>query len=246
MRAEIVENRLLLARDRFGICPLYYVTDGARVHFCSEIKPLVQCLDRAWKVDVGAIDQYFSLGNIVAPRTLVAGLLAVPPGCAVRFDADGHETVRYWRYGDYAGIGPGAHGRRLGMRTLRHRKPENFLSALRRNGHGLAEEAPLSAVEAADEALVMGLRLREGIDADALARRFGLDRVVDWQRVGRLVRSGHLKSDGSRIALTRQGRLVLDAILGEIAVAAPLTSEVAEPTLELPAPQPALQPVAAC
>lgn len=100
------ENRLLLARDRFGICPLYYATDGARVHFCSEIKPLVQCLDRAWKVDVGAIDQYFSLGNIVAPRTLVAGLLAVPPGCAVRFDADGHETVRYWRYGDFEQGGP--------------------------------------------------------------------------------------------------------------------------------------------
>ncbi|MTK02061.1 asparagine synthase (glutamine-hydrolyzing) [Micromonospora sp. CP22] len=100
------DSSLLLARDRFGICPLYYAVDGDRVHFCSEIKPLVQCLDRAWKVDVGAIDQYFSLGNIVAPRTLVDGLLAVPPGCAVRFDADGHETVRYWRYGDFTDSGP--------------------------------------------------------------------------------------------------------------------------------------------
>jgi asparagine synthase (glutamine-hydrolysing) len=107
------ENCLLLARDRFGICPLYYATDGARVHFCSEIKPLVQCLDRAWKVDVGAVDQYFSLGNIVAPRTLVAGLLAVPPGCVVRFDAAGHETVRYWRYGDFAASGPPVSGEEL-------------------------------------------------------------------------------------------------------------------------------------
>ncbi|MBQ1017632.1 asparagine synthase (glutamine-hydrolyzing) [Micromonospora sp. D93] len=100
------DNSLLLARDRFGICPLYYTVDGAQVHFCSEIKPLVRCVDRSWKVDVGAIDQYFSLGNIVAPRTLVAGLMAVPPGCAVRFDANGHETIRYWRYGDFTDGGP--------------------------------------------------------------------------------------------------------------------------------------------
>ena len=79
---------------------------------------------------------------------------------------ESRHNLTYWRYGDYAGIGPGAHGRRLGMRTVRHKKPENFLSALRRNGHGIAEEAALSPVEAADEALVMGLRLREGIDAD--------------------------------------------------------------------------------
>lgn len=107
------ENCLLLARDRFGICPLYYVMDGARVHFCSEIKPLVRCLDRSWKVDVGAIDQYFSLGNIVAPRTLVAGLLAVPPGYAVRFNADGHETVRYWRYGEFTDDGTPVSGEEL-------------------------------------------------------------------------------------------------------------------------------------
>ena len=69
------------------------------------------------------------------------------------------------------------------MRTLRHRKPENFLSALRRNGHGIVEEAQLSASEAADEALVMGLRLCEGIDADVIAARFGLNTIVDWNRV---------------------------------------------------------------
>ncbi|HJU77396.1 MAG TPA: radical SAM family heme chaperone HemW [Sphingomicrobium sp.] len=186
------------------------------------------------------------LYELTDAMTSEAGMPAYEISNHARPRQESRHNLSYWRYGDYAGVGPGAHGRRLGIRTLRHRKPENFLSALRRNGHGVAEEAELSPVEAADEALVMGLRLREGIDADALARRFGLDRIVDWQRVGRLVRLGHLKSDGSRIALTRQGRLVLDAILGEVAVAAPPISEVAEPTLELPAPPPALQPVAAC
>ncbi|QNP67663.1 asparagine synthase (glutamine-hydrolyzing) [Streptomyces genisteinicus] len=96
------ENALYLARDRFGICPMYYTETPSGVHFCSEIKPLVQCVDRSWDVDVGAVDQYLSLGNVVAPRTLVKGIRAVPPGCAVRFDARGSHVVRYWRYGEFS------------------------------------------------------------------------------------------------------------------------------------------------
>jgi oxygen-independent coproporphyrinogen-3 oxidase len=149
--------------------------------------------------------------------TSAAGLPAYEISNYARRGQESRHNLTYWRYRDYAGIGPGAHGRRLGMRTLRHRKPENFLSAIARNGHGIAEEAPLSAVEAADEALVMGLRLSEGIDADAIASRFGLV-PVDWDRVDRLAGSGHLTRDGARIALTAKGRLLLDAILGEIAV----------------------------
>ena len=145
------------------------------------------------------------------------------PGCESR------HNLTYWRYGDYTGVGPGAHGRRLGTRTVRHRKPENFLSALKRNRHGIAEEAPLAPFEAADEALVMGLRLREGVDAGRIAERFGLESVVDWKRVERLERSGHLERAGTCIALTSAGRLVLDHILGEIAVPQPIVFEVARP-----------------
>jgi len=134
---------------------------------------------------------------------------------------ESRHNLTYWRYGDYAGVGPGAHGRRLGMRTIRHRKPENFLSALVRNGHAIAEEAPLSRVEAADEALVMGLRLREGIDVQAIAERFSLPSIVDLDRVDRLAASGHLKRKLTRIALTPAGRLLLDHILGEIALGEP-------------------------
>ncbi|MGI8705482.1 MAG: radical SAM family heme chaperone HemW [Sphingomicrobium sp.] len=129
---------------------------------------------------------------------------------------ESRHNLIYWRYGDYAGVGPGAHGRRLGSRTVRHRKPENFLSALARNGHAIAEEAPLQVREAADEALVMGLRLAEGIDAEALEERFAVP-VVDWERVDRLAASGHLTRSGARIAATPAGRLVLDRILAEVA-----------------------------
>jgi oxygen-independent coproporphyrinogen-3 oxidase len=113
------------------------------------------------------------------------------------------------------------------MRTVRHRKPENFLSAIGRNSHGIVEEAPLSPTEAADEALVMGLRLREGVDAEAIAERFELPSIADWSRVDRLMCSGHLTRTGTHIALTAKGRLLLDHILGEIAAVQPRALAVA-------------------
>jgi oxygen-independent coproporphyrinogen-3 oxidase len=140
---------------------------------------------------------------------------------------ESRHNLTYWRYGDYSGIGPGAHGRRLGLRTVRHRKPENFLAGLARNGHGIAEEVPLSVMEAADEALVMGLRLAEGIDPSAIAERFGLASIVEWSRVERLVGSGHLERDGARISLSKAGRLLLDHILGEIAAIEPRAVAIA-------------------
>lgn len=96
------ENRLYLGRDRFGICPMYYTVLGDHVHFCSELKPLVRSVPNSWRIDAGAVDQYLQLGNIVAPRTLVRDVHAVPPGCVARFGEDGQETTRYWRYGEFA------------------------------------------------------------------------------------------------------------------------------------------------
>jgi oxygen-independent coproporphyrinogen-3 oxidase len=161
-------------------------------------------------------DRAASLFELTDEMASAGGLPAYEISNHAAPGAESRHNLTYWRYGDYAGIGPGAHGRRTGMRTVRHRKPENFLSALRRNGHGLAEEEALTVQEAADEALVMGLRVREGIDADALEKRFG-QAIVDRARVERLVESGHLEKDGARIALTASGRLVLDRVLAEIA-----------------------------
>ena len=93
------------------------------------------------------------------------------------------------------------------MRTVRHRKPENFLSAVVRNTHGICEEESLTAQEAAHEALVMGLRLAEGIEPAVLS-----DRSVD-----RMVHHGLLDRHGSRVRTSPAGRLLLDSILAEIA-----------------------------
>ncbi|GAA3768116.1 asparagine synthase (glutamine-hydrolyzing) [Streptomyces phyllanthi] len=95
------ENTLHLGRDRFGISPLYYTESDGQVHFCSELGPLVRSVPGTWRLDLGAVDQYLQLGNIVAPRTLVRDVHAVPPGSVVRFGGRGRETVRYWRYGEF-------------------------------------------------------------------------------------------------------------------------------------------------
>src|SRR4029453_11377612 len=109
--------------------------------------------------------------ELTQERTEAAGLPAYEISNHARPGEESRHNLAYWRHRDYAGVGPGAHGRRLGQRTVRHKKPENFLAAVVRNGHGLVEEEPLSGGEAAREALVMGLRLAEGIEPVALARR---------------------------------------------------------------------------
>ena len=196
---------------------LYELTIEPGTRFASMVaKAQFEPLD----ADMGA-----ALYELTDAMTSAAGLPAYEISNHARQGQESRHNLTYWRYGDYAGIGPGAHGRRLGMRSERHRKPENFLSAIRRNAHGISEDALLTPAEAADEALVMGLRLREGIDAEAIAQRFGVTAIVNWQRVDRLVGSGHLTRVDDRIALTAAGRLLLDWILAEIsAEAAPLTS----------------------
>jgi oxygen-independent coproporphyrinogen-3 oxidase len=173
-------------------------------------------------------DSAAALYELTHAMTTTAGLPAYEISNHSRRGQESRHNLTYWRYGDYAGIGPGAHGRRLGMRTVRHRKPENFLAALRRNGHGIAEEAPLTANEAADEALVMGLRLAEGIDPDAIAGRFGLGSIVDSSRVEQFITSGHLTRNACRIALTDAGRLLLDYILAEVSAKRPTSAAAAE------------------
>lgn len=162
-------------------------------------------------------DTSASLFELTQERSASAGIPAYEISNHARPGAESRHNLAYWRYLDYAGVGPGAHGRRLGMRTVRHKKPENFLAAVERNGHGLVEEEALTRDEAAHEALVMGLRLAEGIEPDALAKRLDADRIVNDSAVERLIGHGLLEREGAALRTTPQGRLLLDSILAEIA-----------------------------
>jgi putative oxygen-independent coproporphyrinogen III oxidase len=127
-------------------------------------------------------------------------------------------NLTYWRYGDYAGIGPGAHGRRQGLATLRHKKPENWLAALDRNTHGLSQEDALTPQEQARESLVMGLRLTEGVDLNRISKRTGIpaDTLIDGKAERMLTDLGFITRHENRVTVTDEGALLLDRILVEL------------------------------
>jgi oxygen-independent coproporphyrinogen-3 oxidase len=139
--------------------------------------------------------------------TAAAGLPAYEISNHARPGEESRHNLAYWRYRPYAGIGPGAHGRRGGRALRRHRKPENWLAALARQGHGIAEEAEISPKEQRVEALLMGLRLAEGVEWDPAG--------LDLGAVERLCAEGLLER-GERLRATPRGILLLDSILAEI------------------------------
>ncbi len=163
-------------------------------------------------------DAAADLFTLTRAATAAAGLPAYEISNHARPGEESRHNLTYWRYADYAGIGPGAHGRRGGMATVRHKKPENWLGAVARNGHGSAEERALGRSEQASEALLMGLRLGEGVDLAALGARFGFapDALVDGDRLAFYSAQGLAWRDGARVGVTEAGMPLLDALLGEL------------------------------
>jgi oxygen-independent coproporphyrinogen-3 oxidase len=151
-----------------------------------------------------------------------AGLPAYEVSNHARPDQASRHNLAYWRYRDYAGIGPGAHGRRGGKATLRHRKPENWLDAIAAHGHGLKEERTLGPSEQASEALLMGLRLAEGVDLADLSRRCAIPvaELVEPAKLALYEGLGLAWRADRRIGVTPQGMPLLDALLGELVPAA--------------------------
>ena len=131
---------------------------------------------------------------------------------------ESRHNLTYWRYHDYCGIGPGAHGRRGGQATQRHRKPENWLDAVAKAGNGIAETRDLGMREQASEAMLMGLRLAEGVDLAALAARFDLaeDQMCDPAKFAFYRQQGMVWQQGTRIGVTDAGMPLLDGLLGEL------------------------------
>jgi putative oxygen-independent coproporphyrinogen III oxidase len=153
-------------------------------------------------------DESAALYELTQDLTGAAGLPAYEISNHARPGEESRHNLAYWRYRTYAGVGPGAHGRRNGAATQRHRKPENWLNALARNGHGIAEEVEIAPREQRVEALLMGLRLAEGIPW----RSDGLDVAA----VERLSSHGLLERTPERLRATPRGMLLLDGILAEI------------------------------
>ncbi|MBI2881523.1 MAG: radical SAM family heme chaperone HemW [Candidatus Tectomicrobia bacterium] len=123
-----------------------------------------------------------------------------------------HNLV-YWRGGDYLGLGAGAHSYLGGLRSRNIRPPEAYQASVRERGHAVEETERLAPLRAAGEALMMGLRLREGVDLAEVGERTGCAPLEAFAEVfPGLVEAGYLIREGSRIRLTDAGRLVSDAV----------------------------------
>ena len=152
-------------------------------------------------------------------RLIEAGMPAYEISNHARPGAACRHNLIYWRYQDYVGIGPGAHGRfaegSAKKATRRSSGPEAWLEVVERAGHGTAETSSVEGRDMVEEALMMGLRLADGIDRATFASVTGVDPVeaIDAARLDPLMRAGFLEIDATHLRATPEGRQRLNALL---------------------------------
>ena len=151
--------------------------------------------------------------------TAARGLPAYEISNHARPGAESRHNLTYWRYGEYVGVGPGAHGRFIenGRRvvTIAEKMPETWANLVEAKGHGVVGGEILTRSEEADEFLLMGLRLAEGIDLaryEQLSGRPFLAALSILQDEGLVAPVGN-----SRLRATPSGMIVLDAVVADLA-----------------------------
>ena len=167
--------------------------------------------------DLGA-DLYTATRSL----TEAAGLHAYEVSNYARPGDESRHNLVYWRYGDYVGVGPGAHGRvtRDGQRvaTAQRHKPESWIEAVRQNGHGSVDNTPLDVGTSAVEMVMMGLRLSEGVYLPRLEQIADapLSTLIDIDALTRLTKEGLLIQTGDRLKASPEGTMVLNALTGAL------------------------------
>jgi putative oxygen-independent coproporphyrinogen III oxidase len=177
-------------------------------------------------------------GEIVLPAETVAtalydataeeasrfGLLQYEISNYARPGSESRHNLQYWRYGDYAGVGPGAHGRLSFdghvFATRRHRAPEIWAEMVERDNHGMTEQIALDRQSRAREMLLMGLRLMEGVSEDLFLARTGqsLASAIDTESYQNAAAEGYVSWHDGRLTATHEGRRRLDALLPYLVV----------------------------
>jgi putative oxygen-independent coproporphyrinogen III oxidase len=177
-------------------------------------------LHAAGKLSIPDDDTARALYDITQETCAAHGLPAYEISNHARPGGECRHNLVYWRAHEYAGIGPGAHGR-LDVDGTRHatateKRPEAWLTAVEANGHGLITDDVLTSEERADEFLLMGLRLAEGIDAARYTALSG--RPLDPARIAALREHGLVETTASgRLRVTLPGFPVLDAVVADLA-----------------------------
>jgi oxygen-independent coproporphyrinogen-3 oxidase len=165
-------------------------------------------------------DEELAAGLYEATQELTeaAGLPAYEISNHARSGSESRHNLIYWRYGDYAGVGPGAHGRlcagekRIATATIR--LPERWQDTVMKDGRAFTDLVEVTNGEAAREHLMMNLRLTEGVDLAAYEMRWGVR--PDAKKIAALAEEGLLIQEDDILRATREGRLVLNAVLAAL------------------------------
>jgi len=169
-------------------------------------------------------DTAAALYDLTQEMTTAAGLPAYETSNHAALGQESQHNLIYWRGLPYAGIGPGAHGRlphgKGATATANIKRPEDWMKAVDETGFGLAETSSIEPLERATEALMMGLRLTEGLDVAAIESRFGAPRTewLDEAALADLVADGFIGQQGGRIRVTRKGQPVLNHLIQKLAI----------------------------
>lgn len=179
-----------------------------------------EALARAGKLNMPDADILADFYETTVQQCEDAGLPAYEISNFAAPGAECRHNLTYWRYQDYVGSGPGAHGRIAtpsGRRATRcEASPEQWLDRVEQSGTGVVEDLSLSPQEAGDEMLLMGMRLREGIAPSAFQKYSG--HALDPERLADLITYGMIEPVGpDRIRATAAGFSVLDAVIADLA-----------------------------
>ena len=177
-------------------------------------------LHAAGKLQIPDADHSRILYDVTQEVCAAKGLPSYEISNHARPGAESRHNLIYWRYHEYAGIGPGAHGRIVvdGTRraTATEKRPESWLMRVEASGDGLVTDDPLNREEMADEFLLMGLRLAEGIEPARYTKLAG--RPLERARIASLAGEGFVEEtpDG-RLRVTSSGFPILDAVVADLA-----------------------------
>jgi oxygen-independent coproporphyrinogen-3 oxidase len=151
-----------------------------------------------------------------------AGLPAYEISNHARAGQESRHNLAYWRYRDYLGVGPGAHGRLTldgeKFALVNHRAPETWLAAVEGDGDGTAQRTALTMPERRDEMTMMGLRLAEGLSRGDFRAETGgeIEAAFARDRLDALIAGGFLELDEAGLRATAAGRQRLNAVLGRL------------------------------
>ena len=164
-------------------------------------------------------DRAADLYDLTQELTDKAGLPTYEISNHARPGQESRHNLLYWRYGEYAGVGPGAHSRLAESENRRaliaERHPETWRELVRTQGHGMVSDMVVPPVDQASEYLLMGMRIAEGIDMDRYATLAG--REIDSSKLAGMKSLGLIKRHGQQLMATADGRKLLNAVIAELA-----------------------------